>query len=138
MMNTICAGASALLVASATAIAAAPRTSLPAVSGKLTECHKTLYELNGHLAVHAAYGTQKAKHPAKSLLSCKNANAVVLAGKRYYSTPPFGVGKHITVGRVNYTLGKWDKPYYAGRALSGPLYGWFGAGAVIVLENPSG
>jgi hypothetical protein len=122
-------------VTAATALAASH--NLPA-AGKLTTCHTTLFKVGGTLPVHTAFATQSHKHPAKSLLTCANANAVAKAGKRYYHTSPFGLGKKVTVGGVTYTMGKNATGMLGGKPTSGPVYGWSGGGVVIYLLNPSG
>lgn len=109
---------------------------LPAISGKLTRCHKKLFKVGGVLPVSTAFAVQTGKHPAKGLLGCTNADKVALAGKKYYSKSPFGLGKKIKVGGVTYKLG--DAVSLKGMPLSGPLYGWAGGGVVIFLENPTG
>lgn len=119
----------------ATALAAGAKNALPK-AGKVTTCHTTLFKLGGRLAVHTAFAAQSGKHPAKALLSCANANAVAKAGKRYYHTSPFGLGKKVHVGGVTYTMG--DTTSVGGKPASGPVYGWSGGGVVIYLLNPSG
>ena len=120
----------------ATALAASSH-NLPA-TGKLTTCHTTLYKLGGRLEVHTAFATQKHKHPPKALLSCRNANAVGKAGKRYYQSDPVGLGKKVHVGGVTYTMGRNATGSVGGMPTSGPVYGWSGDGVVIFLLNPSG
>ena len=118
----------------ATALAASS-DSLPA-AGKLTTCHTTLFKVGGRLPVYTAFATQKHKHPAKALLSCSNANAVAKAGKRYYHTYPFGLGKKVHVDGVTYTMGRTAT--LDGGPTSGFIYGWAGDGVVIYLMNPTG
>ena len=114
------------------AIAASPSHKLPAAAGKLTRCHKTLYKV-GSLPVSTEFAATKGGHPSSGLLTCSNANAVALAGKKYYAKYPFGVGKQVKVGGVTYTLDKSVGGSWGGLALSGPLYGWAGGGVVIAL-----
>jgi hypothetical protein len=127
----------AALIAPALAVPAIaqaqPKGSLPPTSGKLVSCHKTLWKVSGSLPVHTQFGTQKGKHPAKSLLNCANANAVATAGKKYYTKPPFHTGQKVKVKGVTYTFGRAFLP-------PGPtvVYGWAGGGAVIYLRNPTG
>lgn len=112
--------------------------TLPAPVGKLSRCHKVLFKVGGRLPVTTDYAAQRGGHPAKALLSCSNADAVALAGKRYYRQYPFGVGRKIKVGKVTYTMGVLRGASLGGRPLSGPVYGWGGGGVDIFLINPSG
>jgi hypothetical protein len=133
----------AILVVAAAALFAATGSALakvehrlPAGSGKLTTCHKKLFKVGGVLPVSTAFAVQKGKHPAKALLTCTSADKVAVAGKKYYSKSPFGVGKKIKVAGVTDTMGVATS--LDGKPTSGPIYGWAGGGIVIDLMNPTG
>ncbi len=132
------AGATLALGALAAPGVAKSSQALPAPAGKLSQCHKVLLKVAGRLPVTTDYAAQKGRHPARALLSCLNADAVALAGKRYYRQYPFGVGKKIKVGKVTYTMGVLHSASLGGKPVSGPVYGWAGGGVDIFLMNPGG
>jgi hypothetical protein len=122
----------ALALATPAALGSSSQT-LPAATGKLKICTKTLFKVGGRLRVTVDVGAQKRKHPPKSALSCTNAQAVALAGKKYYRKYPFGLGKKIKVSGQTYTMGR---AVLAGA--SGPTYGWAGDRIVVYLINATG
>jgi hypothetical protein len=129
------ATAAAVAGVSTAAALAASSHQLPA-AGKLTTCHPTLFKVGGRLPVHTAFAIQSKKHPAKALRTCRNANAVAKAGKRYYQSYPFGLGKKVHVKGITYTMGR--TAMVDGKPASGLIYGWSGGGVVIYLMNPTG
>jgi hypothetical protein len=72
------------------------------------------------------------KHPSATLLTCKHAAAVALAGKKDYDKRPFGLGKKIKVAGATYELGATH--LFMANA---PTYGWWGDGIEIYLDNPT-
>jgi hypothetical protein len=118
------AAALAVAVVAAPALAAPP-SGLP-TSGKLTSCKAKIFDAFG-VPVTAKYGTEKGKHPAKSLLSCTSVDAVAKAGKQAVLKADGKTGAKITVGGVRYTLEK----YFLGGASD--VYTWVGGGVAIYL-----
>jgi hypothetical protein len=104
---------------------AAPSSGLP-TSGKLTSCKTKLFDAFG-VPVSAQYASEKGKHPAKSVLSCTNADAVARAGKQDVLKADGKTGAKVTVGGVRYTLEK----YFLGGASD--TYTWVGGGVAIYL-----
>jgi hypothetical protein len=113
----------------ATAVAApamaAELSGLP-TSGKLTSCKTKVFVAFG-VPVSTRYGTEKGKHPTKSVLSCTNADAVAKAGKQIVLKADGKTGAKITVGGVKYTLEK----YFLGGAAA--TFTWVGGGVAIAL-----
>jgi hypothetical protein len=104
---------------------AASTSGLP-TSGKLTSCKAKVFSAFG-VPVTVQYGSEKGKHPAKSVLSCTNADAVAKAGKRDVLKADGKTGAKVTVGGVRYTLEK----YFLGGASD--VYTWVGGGVAIYL-----
>jgi hypothetical protein len=113
----------------ATAVAApalaASSSGLP-TSGKLVSCKAKVFDAFG-VPVTVQYGSEKGKHPAKSVLSCRNADAVAKAGKRDVLKADGKTGAKIKVGGASYTLEK----YFLGGASD--VYTWVGGGVAIYL-----
>jgi hypothetical protein len=104
---------------------AAEISGLP-TSGKLTTCKTKVFDAFG-APVTAQYGTEKGEHPAKSVLSCANADAVARAGKNDVLKADGKTGAKLTVGGVRYTLKKYEL------GGSAAVYTWVGGGVVIDL-----
>jgi hypothetical protein len=123
----LCVVVSAAIAVTAVAAPAlaTPTSGLP-TSGKLASCKAKVFDAFG-VPVTAQYGSEKGKHPAKSLLSCTNADAVAKAGKREVLTADGKTGAKVTVGGVRYTLEK----YFLGGASD--VYTWVGGGIAIYL-----
>jgi hypothetical protein len=116
-------------VIATTAVAApalAVSTSGLPTSGKLVSCKAKVFDAFG-VPVTVQYGSEKGKHPTKSVLSCTNADAVAKAGKRDVLKADGKTGAEIKVGSVRYTLGK----YFLGGASD--VYTWVGGGVAIYL-----
>jgi hypothetical protein len=121
----VAVGAAILITAVAAPALAAPTSGLP-TSGKLTSCKAKVFDAFG-VPVTVKYGSEKGKHPAKSVLSCTNADAVAKAGKQDVLKADGKTGAKVSVGGAKYTLEK----YFLGGASD--VYTWVGAGVAIYL-----
>jgi hypothetical protein len=121
----IVVGAAIAVAAIAAPALATPTSGLP-TSGKLASCKATVFDAFG-VPVTVQYGSEKGKHPAKSVLSCTNADAVAKAGKKAVLKADGKTGAKVTVGGVRYTLEK----YFLGGASD--VYTWVGGGVAIYL-----
>jgi len=119
------AAAVAIGVTAMAAPALASASGLPS-TGKLTTCKTKVFTAFG-VPVNTQYGKEKGKHPAQSLLSCTNANAVARAGKADVLKADGKTGAKLTHAGVRYTLQKYE---LGGAA---PVYTWVGGGVVIYL-----
>jgi hypothetical protein len=127
------------VVACASQVALAGRateTPLPLVAAKKTSCPKKLFEVSGQFPVTVMVAAQRGRHPSASLLTCVNADAIALAGRKHFLKPPFRTGEKITVSGATYTMGVGGPEILP--ATSGPVYGWFGNGIEVLLIVPSG
>jgi hypothetical protein len=111
-------------------------TPLPPIAVKKTTCPKKLFEVSGHYPVTVMVAAEKGHHPGAALLTCRSADAIALAGKKYFLAPPFRTGEKIRVGGASYTMGVGGPEILP--ATSGPVYGWFGNGIEVLLIVPSG
>jgi hypothetical protein len=116
--------------------AAAAAVSLPPIAAKKTSCPQKLWKVSGRYPVTVLVAAEKGRQPSVSLLSCKSAYAIALAGKSHFLKPPFHTGAKITAGGATYTLGVGGPNILP--ATSGPVYGWFGNGIEVLLLIPSG
>jgi hypothetical protein len=91
---------------------------------------------NGSYTVTVAVAAEKGQHPSATLLTCKNAYAIALAGKGYFLKPPFRTGETIEVAGATYTAAVGGPHVWP--PASGPVYGWFGDGIEVLLMIPSG
>jgi len=118
------------------ALTVAVSTPLPPVAAKKTSCPKQLYRVSGRYPLTVMVAAEKGRHPKASLLTCATADSIALAGKKYFSKPPFHTGAKIKVNGAVYTLGVGGPEILPGT--SGPVYGWFGNGIEVLLIVPSG
>ena len=125
-----------VLAAALFAGAAAAAVSLPPIAAKKTSCTQKLWKVSGRYPVTVMVAAEKGKRPSATLLTCKSANAIALAGKNHFLKPPFHTGAKITVAGTTYTLGVGGPNILP--ATSGPVYGWFGNGIEVLLIIPSG
>jgi hypothetical protein len=109
---------------------------LPPIAANKTTCPKELFELSGQFPVTVMVAAEKGHHPKATLLTCRSADSIALAGKRYFLRPPSQTGQKIAVGGATYTLGVGGPDILP--ATSGPVYGWFGNGIEVLLITPSG
>ena len=126
----------AVMAAAVFVSAAAAAVSLPPIAAQKTSCPKQLWKVSKIFPVTVMVAAQKGQHPRATLLSCKSADAIALAGKSHYLKPPYRTGAKITVGGATYTLGVGGPNILP--ATSGPVYGWFGNGIEVLLITPSG
>jgi hypothetical protein len=133
---TAAAALAASLAAQAAVATRDADTPLPAIAAKKTNCPKKLFELSGRYPVTVMVAAEKGRHPSAALLTCRTADAIALAGKRYYREPPIQTGETIDVAGATYTMGVGGPDILP--ATSGPVYGWFGNGIEVLLINPTG
>jgi hypothetical protein len=135
-LSAVLAVAVAGVVAAPALAAPASETPLPAIAGKKTTRPKELFKLSGQYAVTVMVAAQKGHHPSATLLTCRSADSIALAGKRFFLTPPSRTGQKIVVAGATYTLGVGGPNILP--ATSGPVFGWFGNGIEVLLITPSG
>src|SRR5580765_6169512 len=111
-------------------------TPFPPIAAKKTECPKVLYKVSGTYTVKVVVAAEKGQHPSATSLTCKNAYAIALAGKRDFLKPPFRTGERIEVAGATYTAAVGGPDVWP--PTSGPVYGWFGNGIEVLLMIPSG
>jgi hypothetical protein len=111
-------------------------TPLPLIAVKKTTCPKKLFDVSGRYPVHVIVAAQKGQHPRAVMLTCANADAIALAGRKHFLKPPFETGEKIEVAGAAYTAGVGGPEIFP--ATSGPVYGWFGNGIDVLLMIPSG
>jgi hypothetical protein len=109
---------------------------LPAIAAKKTNCPKKLYKVSGKYPVTVIVAAEKGQHPSATLLTCRNGDAVALAGKKSFLKPPFKTGETIRLAGATYTMGVGGPEILP--SASGPVYGWFGNGIEVLLIIPSG
>lgn len=135
-MRLLPVAAIVLAAAFVASVAAAPEIPLPPIAAKKTTCSKPLWKLNGDLPVTVMVAAEKGQHPTAALLTYSSADAIALAGKRYFLKTPVRTGERISVGGATYTMGVGGSNILP--ATSGPVYGWFGDGIEVLLIVPSG
>jgi hypothetical protein len=136
LILAVTVGAATLVAAQGGIAAHKTETPLPTIAAKKTSCVKKLFSLSGRYPVTVMVAAQKGQHPSAALLTCESADAIALAGKRYYLKLPIRTGEKITVSGAVYTMGVGGPNILP--ATSGPVYGWFGNGIEVLLINPSG